>query len=434
MQTQIEDLGRLKRRLMLSLPAADIDRKVEERLKSMARTVRMHGFRPGKVPLRLVTNQYGPQVRAEVIGDALEKDLVSSLSNHKLRVAGRPSIEPKEDAGPGELTFTATFEIYPEINLGDVRGSVIERPVVTVDDAAIDSTLAILRKQRTRYAAADRGAENGDRITLDIVGRIDGEPFPGSDIKGHTIVLGEGQMLAAFEAEITGLAAGGAKSFDFVFPPDYRADVAGKTARFDVNMSLVEAGTEPQVDAEFARKLGVEDGDLVRMRQEIADNLGREVKRRVQARLKDQVMQSLLNNTQVEAPEALIDAEIQRALAGMRQELESRGQTPANFPTPPREQMEPAARRRVSLGLILAELVKVQGLDAKPEQTRAVVEEHAQSFEKPDEVVRWYYAERGRLDDVNAVVVEDNVVNWVLAHAAVTDLPVPFDEFMGANR
>jgi trigger factor len=431
MQTTIENLSALERRLTMAVPAAEIDKQVDERLKRIARTVKMAGFRPGKVPMKLVAQQYGPQVRSEVIGDAVERAFSDAVRGQNLRVAGYPRVEPKQGGDDASLEFTATFEVYPEVALGDLSQATIERPVLAVTDAEVDKTLEVLRKQRVKFEPAERAAETGDRVAIDFVGRIDGAEFPGGKGEDFAVVLGEGRMLPDFEAGVAGMKAGESRQVPVRFPEDYHGkDVAGKTAEFEIAVKRVEAPRLPDIDAEFAKTLGIADGDLAKMRAEVRQNVEREVKKRLGADLKNRVMQALLDAHKPELPRALIDMEIQRLVQNARADLESRGMKMENLPIDP-QLFEEQAKRRVALGLVVGEAVKKNDLGAKPEQVRVLVEEQAQSYEQPTEVVRWFYSQPERLAEFEGVVVEDNVVGWVLKQAKVVDKPVAFEQLMG---
>jgi len=432
MQTSLENLGSLERRLNMAVAVEEIEKQVDERLKKLSRTLRMAGFRPGKVPLKLVAQQYGPQVRSEVIGDAVQKAFSDAVREQNLKVAGYPRIEPKSgEADAKSIEFSATFEIYPEVVLGDIGESRIERPALTVGDAEVGKTLEILRKQRQHFHPVERAAAAGDRVTADFLGKIDGVEFAGGKASDFVFVLGEKQMLPEFEANALGLAAGGTKTFELTFPADYHGkDVAGKSASFELKVKLVEEPHLPELDAEFARSLGVADGDLAKMRAEVKANIEREVKKRAQTDIKNKVMQVLLDATKIDLPKALIEMETQRLVQATRADLEARGMKIEQLPINP-EMFEQQAQRRVSLGLIIAELVKAHGLAAKPEQVRAMVQEQAETYEQPDEVVKWVYSQPQRLSEIESLVLEDNVVAWVLEHAKVADKAVNFDEFMG---
>lgn len=422
----------LERRIDMSVPLSEIDRNVEQRLKKLARTVKMAGFRPGKVPLRIVAQQYGPQVRSEVVGDAVQKAFGDVVRERNLRVAGFPRIEAKQPADAAQLEFSAVFEVYPEVKLGDISAREIVRPALTVGEAEVDHTIEVLRKQRKTYVAVDRAVQSGDRVVVDFTGRIDGEIFQGGQASDFPFVLGAGTMLADFEAQIEGALAGTDRSFDLVFPADYHAkDLAQKTARFDVTVKRIEAPVLPEVDAEFAKALGVADGDLGKMRLEVRTNLEREVNKRIGARVKEQVMTALLEVNPIEVPKALADMEARQLAESARQDLESRGVNTKAAPVDPAWFAEQALRR-VKLGLILAELVREKNLQAKPEQIRSFVEDLAQSYDDPPEVVRWYYSQPKRLAEAEAVVIEENVVNWALANCQVTEREIAFDELMGS--
>ena len=431
MQATIEKVSTLERRLNVSLPAQEIDSEIQNRLKRIARDVRMHGFRPGKVPFRLVQQQYGGQVRQEVLGDALQKTFGEAVRQQNLRVAGYPRFEAKSTEASENFEFSATFEIYPDIQLGSLENVTIERPTVVPSDAEIDKTIEILRKQRVQYEVVDRGAQNGDRITIDYRGTQAGQEFEGGSGTDHMTVLGEGRLLKDFEQQVVGLKAGESRAFELTFPEDYHGkELAGKTAQFEVTVKQVEQAVLPEVNAEFARQLGIQDGDLSKMRVDIRTNLEREVKRRVQARVKDQVMKTLLESASLEVPKSLLEMEMERLMAGMRQDLAGRGVKAENIPMP-REAFEPEARRRVTLGLIVAEVVRQNSLQAKPEQIKTVVQDYAESYERPEEVVRWYYQSPERLREVESLVLEDNVVQWVLSRVKTEDKAADFDELMG---
>jgi trigger factor len=422
----VENLGTLERRVSMALAADDIERKVGERLKQLARNVRMPGFRPGKVPLKLVAQTYGSQVRSEVLSDAVQKAFTDAVKQANLKVAGYPKIENTKD-----LEFSATFEIYPEVKVGDLSGISVERPSLEVDDAAVDKTIEILRKQRTRFEPAQRPAADGDRISVDFKGTIDGQAFAGGEATDYAFTLGEGRMLPEFEAAARGMSAGAQKTFELAFPADYHGkEVAGKKASFAMTLKKVDAPRVPEVDADFAKSLGVADGDTGKMRTEVRANVEREVKKRVEAKTKEQALQALLAATPLEVPKSLIGMEAtgmaERAVA----DLKARGVNPEQVPINP-QAFEEAARRRVALGLIIAELARAESLQPKPAEVRALVEQEAQSYESPAEVVKWFYMQPQRLSEMEALALETNVVKWVLTKAKVSDKQVSFDELMG---
>ncbi|HXJ53202.1 MAG TPA: trigger factor [Burkholderiales bacterium] len=433
MAANVENLGTLERRVSMSVPVRDIEKKVDERLKQLARNVKMPGFRPGKVPLKIVAQTYGPQVRNEVLGDAVQKSFSDAVKEANLRVAGYPKIEKKDEAGADALEFSATFEIYPEVKPGELSGATIEQPKVTVDDAAVARTLEVLRKQRTKFVAADRPAKEGDRLTVDFNGTIDGVPFNGGTAQNFVFALGGGNMLPEFDAAARGASAGESKRFDLKFPDDYHGkDVAGKQAQFEIHVRNVEEPQLPEIDAEFAKSLGVADGDVEKMRGEIRANVEREVKKRVEARVKNQTMEALLAATPLELPKALIEMEAQNLVQRAAQDLQGRGVKPEQINLNP-QQFEEAAKRRVALGLIIAELARAENLQPKPAEVRALVEQEAQSYESPAEVVKWFYMQPQRLSEMEAMALEANVVKWVLSKATVRQRDMAFDELMGAS-
>ncbi|MCL1861062.1 MAG: trigger factor [Proteobacteria bacterium] len=433
MQTNQETANALERRIDMSVTLADLDKDVESRLKKLSRTVKMPGFRPGKVPFKIVASAYEPQARSEAIEAAVGKAFGEAVRAQNLRVAGQPRIEPKEAAAEGALEFSAVFEVYPEVVVGDLSGCEIERPVLEVGEAEVDKTLEVLRKQRTRFDEADRSAASGDRVVIDFTGRKDGVPFEGGQAQDFPFVLGAGSMLKDFDANVMGLKAGEGKTFDLTFPEDYHAkNMAGQTVQFEVAVKKVEAPVLPEVDSDFAKALGVADGDIAKLRQEIKDNLTREVKQRIQARVKDQALDALLAVTPIEAPKALVLSESEQLAENARRELEARGMGAKKIPVEP-GWFTDRAMRRVKLGLIMAELIKDNDLRAKQEQTRALIQEMAQSYEDPSELIRWYYAQPERLIGAEAVVTEDNVVEWVCSKVKTNDKAVSFDDLMGNN-
>ena len=422
----------LERRLDLALAISDLDKEIDQRLKRLGKNAKMPGFRPGKVPANIVKQQYGEQARHEALNEALDRAFGEAVKTQQLRVAGYPSIEPKTGESTTHIEFTAVFEVYPEIKLGELKDVEIERPVLEVGATEMDNTLNVLRKQRVRYEPVDRAAAKGDKVTIDFLGKKDGEPFQGGQANDYPFVLGEGAMLADFENAVAGLKAGEEKTFEMTFPADYFSkDLAGQTVSFEIKVKEVRESILPEIDAEFAKTLGVGDGDVAKMRAEIETNLKREVKKRLQSKVKDQVMDALLKVNPIDVPNALVEMEIQRLMQAARQDMEQRGGAKMkDFPMQ-REWFVDQAKRRVSLGLVLSEIVKVNELHAKADQVKAIVEDAAQSYEHPEEVIRWYYAQPQRLSEIEGVAIEDNVVAWALSSAKVVDKPAVFDELMG---
>jgi trigger factor len=431
MEATTAQANALERRIDLSIAIADVEKEMEQRLKRMGKNIKMPGFRPGKVPFSIIKQQHGDQARHEVLSEQLDQVFGETVTAQKMRVAGYPRLEPKTTESTTHLEFQAIFEVYPDFAPADMSTAEVERPVLEVTAAEVDKTLDILRQQRVSYEDADRAAAKADRVVIDFLGKKDGEPFPGGQASDYPFVLGQGQMLPDFEGAVEGTKAGESKTFDLTFPADYFAkDLAGQTVQFEITVKQVQAPKLPEVDAEFAKGMGIADGDVAKMRTEIEANLKREVKRRIEGKVKDQVMEALIKANQIDTPSALVDMEIQRLMQAARQDMEQRGMKIQDMPIQP-EWFADQAKRRVTLGLILAELVKTEGLQAKPEQIRAMVEETAQSYEQPEEVIRWYYAQPQRLGEVEGLAIENNVVEWVLSKAKVTDKTAVFDELMG---
>ncbi len=431
MTTELRTTGTLTRQLDLAVPIAQVDKDAGERLRRLARTVKMPGFRPGKVPMRMIQQSYGGQVNAEVLGDAVSKAFSDAVAKHQLRVAGQPAIDRREGAPDSEYGFTASFEVYPDIQVPDVATVSVERLQCEVGDAEIDRTIEILRKQRVSWEPADRPAAQGDRVTIDFLGRIDGEPFDGGSADGFAFVLGEGRMLGDFETGVTGQSADARTTFPVQFPPEYSVkELAGKSAEFEVHVRQVDAPVLPEVDEEFARSLGVADGSIATMRSDIAANLNREVAQRLRARIKNSVMDGLSAKAIFDLPAALVTSERETLVENARRDLAGRGMDMKDIPIPD-DAFREQAERRVRLGLLVAEIVKAEKLQAKPEQIRAQIEEFAQAYENPAEVVRHYFSDREQLSQVEALVIEQNVVDWVLAKAQVEDKAIPFEDLMG---
>lgn len=423
----------LERRLDLTINVADLDKDADARLKKIGRTVKMPGFRPGKVPFNILKQQHGHQARHEALSESLDRAFGEAVTAQNLRVAGYPRIEPKDSADATQMAFTAIFEVYPEFKIADLAGKEIERPVLDVTAAEVDQTLEILRKQRVYYENAERGAQKEDRVVIDFLGKKDGVPFDGGQANDYPFVLGQGMMLADFETAVEGLKVGESKTFDLTFPADYFSkDLAGQTVQFDITVKQVQKPVLPEVDGEFAKMMGIADGDVEKMRAEVETNLKREVKKRIESRLKDQVMDTLVETNPIDVPNALVEMEVQRLMQAARADMEARGIKADQMPVQP-EWFAEQAKRRVTLGLILAELVKTENLEAKMEQVKAKVEEAAQSYENPEEVVRWYFSNPRNLAEVEAITLEDNVVQWVLSKAKTNDKAVAFDELMGAK-
>ena len=434
MTVTVETLEKLERKITLTLPADVIQNEVTKRLKEVARKVKMDGFRPGKVPMSVVAQQYGYSVHYEVMQDKVGEAFANAANEAKLRVAGQPKITEKEGAADGQLAFDAVFEVYPEVKIGDLAAAEVEKVSADVTDAAIDRTLDILRKQRRTFAqrAADQAAVDTDRVTIDFAGKIDGEAFEGGKAEGFQFIVGDGQMLKEFEDAVRGMKTGESKTFPLAFPADYHGkDVAGKTADFLVTVNKIEAAHLPAVDEALAKSLGIADGTVEGLRADIKKNLEREVKFRVLARNKQAAMDALVAKAELDLPKSVVQSEVDRLVEGARADLKQRGVKDADKAPIPAELFQEQAERRVRLGLVVGELVRTHELHAKPEQIKAHIDELASSYEKPADVVRWYASDNRRMAEIESVVIENNVTEFVLSKAKVSDKVIGFDELMG---
>jgi len=424
----------LERHITVSIPIAQLEAEVATRLKKLARTVKMQGFRPGHVPLKMVERHYGFQVRQEVVSDSVQQRFADAVREQNFRVAGYPRFEPKPAGdGASAMEYQATFEVYPEVSLGDVSKFEVTRPSTEITDADVDKTIDTLRKQRAKYENVDRAAKNGDLVNIDFEGLIAGQPFEGNQAANFTVVLGEARMLPDFEAAMAGMKAGETKTFPLTFPQDYDARVKGKTADFTVTVNQVAEPNLPPLDEQFAKQLGVESGDVEQLRREVRENVRKEVEKRVRSMVKEQVMDALHQAATFEVPRSLLQSEIARMQQQAVEDLKQRGMTTQELTLPP-ELFTDRAMRRIKIGLLVAELVKRNDLQPKPEQVRKVIQEHAESFEQPEQLVRWYYADPARLAEVEALVMEDNVVEWALGNMSVVEQKMPFDELMGTRK
>ena len=434
MQPVVQTLSGLERRIDLAVSLAAVEKEVQEQLKRVARTAKVQGFRPGKAPMAMLERSHGPGIRYDVINSQVGRAFEQAVDEAKLRVAGAPNVEPRtEDVDEDTLAFTATFEVYPEVAVPDLSALSVTRSTSAVTDAEVDKTIDVLRKQRAVYEAREgRAAADGDRVTLDFVGTLDGVPFDGGKAENFPFVLGQGRMLPEFEAAATGLKAGETKVFPLKFPDDYQGtEVAGKTAEFTITVREVAEAVLPAVDAEFAKQLGEADGNVDKLRADIRANIEREAKSRADARTKNSVMDALVEAAKFDVPRALVDSDVESRIAAAREDLKQRGVPNADtMPIPP-EVFSGESERRVRLGLLVSELVKEAQLQSKPEQIRAKIETFAQNYEQPAQVVSYYLSDRQRRAEIEAIVLEDNVVEHVLSKAKVTDEAVPFDQLMG---
>ena len=409
MEVSVENTGGLARRMTVQVPAERVDSEVRSRLQSLTQTIRLDGFRPGKVPLKVVERKFGKQVRLEVIDQVVNSTMQEALTRESLRLASDPAIEPKVSL-PGEpLEYTATFEIFPEFE-GDISYDfTIKRPQVEITGDDIDGMLDNLRRQRATWNPVDRSAADGDQLTISFEGTIDGEPFSGNTAENLPLVLGSGSMVPGFEEQLGGVSAGEEKDIEVTFPADYpSAGVAGKTARFRINVSLVAEMVLPELDDNFAKAFGIAAGGLQVLRDEVTGNMQRELEGLVSSKLKAQVFDGLLACNPVEVPQSLIENEV-REMRGSR-----------HFQGRTAETLQAEAERRVKLGVVVSEVARRNEVQLDPDRVRDMVHAIAASYEKPEEVVQWYYGNQDKLASVQSSVIEEQVVEWIVEHAGAT--------------
>lgn len=435
MSVTVETLENLERKVVLSLPWSEINAETDKKLKQTQRRAKIDGFRPGKAPLKMIAQMYGASAQNDVINELVQRRFYDVAVAQELKVAGFPRFEGVEEQDDKEsFKVAAIFEVFPEVVIGDLSAQEVEKVTASVGDAEVDQTVEILRKQRTRFNHVEREARNGDRVIIDFEGKIDGEPFAGGASKNYAFVLGASQMLPEFEAGVVGMKAGESKDVTVNFPEDYHGkDVAGKTAVFTITLNNVSEATLPEVDADFAKALGIADGDVAKMREEVQKNVSREVERRVNEQTKESVMNALLKAVELKAPVALVNEEAARLANEMKQNFVNQGMADAANLDLPLDMFKEQAERRVSLGLILAKLVDENKLEPTEEQIKAVVANFAESYEDPQEVIDWCYADPSRLQAPTSLAVESNVVDFVLGKAKVNEKALSFDEVMGAQ-
>jgi len=434
MAASVETISSLERRMTVKVPLAPLEGQIRQRLNQISRTAKFAGFRPGKAPIGLVNQHYGDQVRDEVYSKAVESSFGDAVEENKLRVAGFPNIEHKPFAEAAtDFEYIATFEIFPEIKLGDLSKIKLEKPTLEVTDADVEKTLDVLVKQRVNYEPVKRAAKKDDRVNLSLTASIDGSQVESTGDKGIDLVLGEPNRIAAFDDELIGGKTGESKTFEIKYPKDHKPEqLAGKKVSYEVTFNSVSQPVLPNIDAEFAKSLGVDDGDVKKMCAEIKLSLEQEVEKRVKARVKENVFQALIVESKLEVPKALIGVEANRMMQMTAQNLQQRGMDAKDIQLDP-SMFEEQAKRSTTLRLILSEIVNTNNLQANADQVRAMVDTFANSYEKPEELVNWYYADVKRLDEPAALATEENVVNWVLEKAKVTTKKIKFDELM-ANQ
>ena len=422
MQVSVENTSALERRMTVQIPAEQVDSVVKSRLQSMTRTVRLDGFRPGKVPFKVVERKFGPQVRLEALGEVISSTYQEALQQHNLRPAGDPRIEPPQNQGGETLEYVATFEVYPEFEPAAVSALKVTRPQAEVTDADVDGMLEKLRKQRVGWEPKAAAAALGDRVIIDFEGTIDGASFSGNKASNLPLELGSRTMIDTFEEQLVGVMAGEERTLDVNFPADYSfADVAGKPARFTVKVSQVQAARLPELDDSFANSFGISGGGLEGLRAEVRRNMERELTQTIKNKVKRQVFDALLEQNAIAVPRALVDSEID-ALA---RQAEQQGLQAGD-----RGAFENEANRRVALGLVIGEIIRRNQIQVDPERIRAEIENISTSYEKPEEVVQYYYGNRDALAGVQSYVMEDVVTDWVLDQAQVTEESATFDSVM----
>ena len=424
MQVSVETTSGLGRRMTVQIPADQIDQQVESKLQQLARSVRLDGFRPGKVPLSVVKKRYGEQIRQEAAGELIAASYQEALQRENLKPAGEPDIEQTRNQPGQELEYVATFEIFPEVEPPELSDISIERPTAEVGESDVDDMLEKLRRQRVTWSKVERAAQQGDRVEIDFEGSIDGKPFSGNSAKHVPLELGSNTMIPGFEEQLVGVGPGESKTLEVTFPADYgSAEVAGKTASFAVTVHAVAAPELPEINDDFARVFGVGDGGLEKLREEIRSNMQRELDAVVKSKVKQQVFDALLKKATLDVPTALIDSEIDALIKKNEAAADAAGD---------RARYADEARRRVSLGLLIAEIIKRNQLQIDPERVRQTIENLAQSYERPEEVVQWYYSNQEMLAGVQTLIMEETVVEWVAGQTRVTEISTSFAELMQA--
>ena len=426
MQVSVETTSNIERRMTIGVPALEIDKAVEKRLQETARTVRLNGFRPGKVPYKVVKRRFGDSVRQEVVGEVMRDSYVKALEENDVSPAGWPRFEPKTMEEGKDLEFVAIFEVLPEIELGDLNKIEVEKMAAEVTDKDIDKMIDNLRRQQATMKEVKRKSKNKDTVTIDFKGYIDGEAFEGGEAQDHRLELGSGQMIPGFEKGIVGAKAGEDIEIEVTFPEDYHSeDLKGKPAKFEISVKKVEEPQLPELNEEFFARFGVEEGGEEGFRTEVRKNMERELRQAIKGKTKTQVMDGLLATNSIEVPKALISSEIDRLRQQAVQQFGGANIDPSQLPA---ELFEEQAKRRVSLGLIVAEIVKQHEIKPDSDRVRAMVEELASAYQEPEQVVNWYMQNEQQLAEIESVVLEEQVVDTVLQKAKVTDKTVTYEE------
>lgn len=428
MQVSVETTSGLERQITVTVPAERIDQDVDKLVAQQARTRRLDGFRPGKVPPKVIKRMFGQAIRQDVLGQVVQESFYTAVEQEKLKPAGGPSIEFKNDKEGEDFQYVATFEVYPEIELKDLSGVELETQTADVTDADLDQMVEALRKQQANWVEVEREAAEGDRVKIDFEGFVDGEAFDGGKAEGHELVLGSGTMIPGFEAGLEGKKAGEAFDLEVTFPEDYHAEnLKGKPAVFKVKVQSVSAQELPELNEEFFSRFGIEEKDLDGFRAEVRKNMERELKHALKMKLKDQVFTELLKVNPIEVPSALVNSEIDNL---RRQAIQQFGGENANIDPEmlPKEMFEEQARRRVSVGLLVQEVVQANNMEADEQRVRETIEEMAATYQDPQQVIDWYYSNDQILNQIKSLVLEDQVVDHLLASATVTEKAVAYDE------
>lgn len=433
MQVTVENVSTLERRVKVVVPAGKIEQDVNARIVKAARTIRMDGFRPGKVPLSLVQKRYGESIRQEALGEIIRDSFYEAVTQQSLNPAGFPSIEEVSDKAGEDLAFTALVEVYPEIALNSFADIKVERPLVEISDADVEEMIENLRKQRATFADSDEAAADGDKVNIDFAGSIDGEAFEGGSAQGSDLVLGSGRMIPGFEAGIVGIKAGEVRDINVTFPADYQAEhLRDKAAVFKITCNKVQKQQLPEVDDAFLAAFGVKEGGIEKFREDVRKNMSRELKQAVKNKVKTQVMDGLLAAHTVDVPKALLANEINRQRQAMFQQFG--GGAKLDPKMLPDELFAEQAQRSVALGLLIGQIVKDKAVEVDASRVKALVKEVAESYESPEEVVNYYYGNREQLAQVEALVLEDQVVDAVLAGAQVTEAAAKYADVVRPQR
>ncbi|VAW85308.1 Cell division trigger factor [hydrothermal vent metagenome] len=429
MQVSVEATGALERKMTVAVPAERVDQEVQKRLQSLSRTVNLPGFRPGKVPARVVANKYGSKVRQEVMDEVTRSSFYEALTAEKLQPAGMPIFEPKPTSESDNIEFTATFEVYPDVELASFEGVSVERPAAEIAETDIDGMIDKMRRQRVEWEEVDRAAKTEDQLVVDFVGSVDGEKFAGGEGENVTLVLGSSTFIPGFEDQLVGRSKGDETTVNVTFPEGYQAaELAGKAAEFAVTIQSVSEAKLPEIDEEFARNFGIE--NLDDLRSELSKSMQYELDQAIKGKTKQAVMDMLFENNSLELPKSLVDDEINALMNQMKANLSKQGVPVEGLDMVDGKMYEDQARRRVTLSLLISEIVKSNDLKAAPEKIRETVETVASTYDTPDEVVKWYYAERERLGQIESVVLEEMVVDWVLDKIQVEDQKTTFETLM----